>query len=422
VFTYYTRPGWQKTGRRIAGEESIEPMKVSFLMVCCLLTGALLGPGAAGAAEEVRLPEEAAVGVRHLLDLVGPQSAETFQPQRVAGLMRFVLGPKRPGVVYTAEPVEGSPSAYTEVDVDMGLKAFLKYSFNPDIPWFATTPSSLRWSSWTHTDPPWTQLPRLWEHLPAGDVPVVIRGMESVENTPDLFSGAYYRYDLYRTLIIFNHEGRNVLVSLSRQKDRSEVGKRGYVVGADEDWSYFYSGEPGLSVGGIGWMHSYMFDSVGIAVYAEISPSAPALRTANVKWVRGGWSNINVIQNSHIHKGMQRFALTLKSILESPRLPGADVLEASAARIARLTDAEIREKIQLYRAILLARAEKLKGGARKHLPDSFWDDEVWEGMTRQAMEAVLVLESFKALLGKTPPEEIRQLVLFPTGERPPQGG
>ncbi len=394
---------------------------LSLLFASLALAGMLLLPGRPNASEEVRLPADAAAGVQHLLSLVGPESRETFQPERVAGLMSFVYGPKRPGVIYTAEPIEGSASAYTEVDVNMGLKPLLQYTFNPDVPWFATTPSSLRWSSWTRTDPPWTELPRIWELLAAGETPQIIRGMETVENTPDLFSGAYYRYDLYRTLILFRHEGRYVLISLARQKDRSEVGKKGYIVGTDDDWSYFYSGEPGLSVGGIGWMNSYMFDSVGIAVYAEKAPSGAAVRTANVKWVRGGWSNINVIQNGHIHKGMQRFAQTLKSILESPQLPAVKFLEESAAQVARLTDAEIRNRIKLYRTILLSRAEKLEGGARKHLPDSFWNDEAWEGITRPAMEAVLVLESLKAHLGKIPLEEIRELISFPAPQRPQQG-
>lgn len=402
----------------------MKPLKKALSLLCATvaLTGAFLLPGPAVASEEVRLPDAAAAGVQHLLSLVGPEVREDFQPERVAGFMHFIFGPKRPGVIYTAEPIEGSASAYTEVDVNMGLAPLLAYSFNPDIPWFATTPSSLRWTSWTRTDPPWTRLPRLWELFSDGDLPRVIRGMETVENTPDLFSGAYYRYALHRTLILFRHEGRSVLISLSRQKERSEVGKKGYIVGADDDWSYFYSGEPGLTVGGIGWMNSYMFDSVGIAVYAEKEPAGEVARTANLKWVRGGWSNINVIQNRHIHKGMERFAQTLKSILESPQLPPIKVLEESAARIARLTDAEIRRKIDLYRAILLSRAERLEGGARKHLPDSFWDDGVWAAMTRPAMEAVLVLENLKAHLGKIPLEEIRELVSFPALQGPQQGG
>jgi hypothetical protein len=382
----------------------------------------LVMPVASNAAEALNLPPDAAAGVQHLLSLVGPDSRQAFQPERIDGLLSFIDGPKQPGAIYSAEPIDGSASAYTEVDVRMSLAAFLQYTFNPAVPWFATTPSSQRWTSWSRTEPPWQQFPNVWELLSAAEPPVVIRGMESVENTPDIFSGAYYRYDLYRTLILLRRADRNIVISLSKQKDRSEVGKKGYVLGPDDDWAYFYSGEPGLTVGGLGWMSSYMYDSVGISIYAERSPSGRTVRTANVKWVRGGWSNLNVIKNEHIHKGMQRFAQTLKSILESPRLPSVKDLEESAARIARLTDAELRDKIRIYRGILLTRAERLPGGARKHLPESFWDESVWERMGREAMESALVVENLKVYLGKTPLDEVRELVSLPAPQRPQQGG
>ncbi|MFO7707381.1 MAG: hypothetical protein R6V84_04345 [Desulfobacterales bacterium] len=397
-------------------------MRTLAFLIFCLLVPALPGSGLLHASEELKLPAETAEGIEHLLGLVGPGSQKSFQPERIDALLKFIDGPKQPGSIYTAEPIDGSASAYTEVDVRMRLADFLQYTFNPAVPWFATTPSSLRWAFWKKTDPPWQRLPKIWELLGAAEQPVVIRGMESVENTPDLFSGAYYRYDLHRTLILLNRSGRNILISLSKQKNRSEVGRKGYILGPDDDWSYFYSGEPGLTVGGLGWMSSYMYDSVGISIYAETAPSGPAVRTANIKWVRGGWSNINVIQNEHIHKGMQRFAQTLKSVLESPRLPTVKVLEESAAQIARLTDAVLRDKIGVYRGILQARAERLPGGARKNLPDAFWVESIWEGMSREEMESALVLESLKAHLGKIPPDEVRKLVYFETPQRPQQGG
>lgn len=397
-------------------------MKLTVNLFSCALVAALLCSAPLQAAEEVGLPAATAAGIDHLLSLVGPGSQKGFQPERIEALLKFIDGPKPPGVIYTAEPIEGSASAYTEVDVRMGLAAFLQYTFNPAVPWFVTTPSSLRWALWKTTDPSWKQLPKLWELLDAAEQPVVIRGLESVENTPDLFSGAYYRYDLYRTLILLRHADRNILISLSKQKDRSEVGKKGYILGPDEDWVYFYSGEPGLTIGGLGWMSSYMYDSIGISIYAETEPSGTVVRTANVKWVRGGWSNINVIQNEHIHKGMQRFAQALKSVLESPRLPSIQMLEDFTAQIARLSDAGIREKMAVYRDILLARAERISGGAHKHLPESFWDERLWQRMSREEMESALVLESLKAHLGKSPPDEVRELVLFPSPQRIKQGG
>ena len=62
------------------------------------------------------------------------------------------------------------------------------------------------------------------------------------------------------------------------------------------------------------------------------------------------------------------------------------------------------------------------GGARKHLPESFWDESVWERMGREAMESALVVENLKVYLGKTPLDEVRELVSLPASQRPQQGG
>jgi hypothetical protein len=119
-----------------------------------------------------------------------------------------------------------------------------------------------------------------------------------------------------------------------------------------------------------------MYDSIGISIYTEMTREAAAVRTANIKWVRAGWSQLNVVQRDHILRGMQRFMRTLKAILESPRLPPVRTMEEDMARISQLTDAEIRERIRAYRAALAGRSERAKDGGRQSLPESFWDERV----------------------------------------------
>jgi hypothetical protein len=87
-----------------------------------------------------------------------------------------------------------------------------------------------------------------------------------------------------------------------------------------------------------------------------------------------------------------------------------------------MTEAQIREKMQAYRSVLLARTERLNGSARKSLPESFWDDAWWARMTREEMESVLVLETLKAYLGRTPEAEVRNLVSLPAAQPPQPGG
>jgi hypothetical protein len=374
------------------------------------------------AADEVPVPAEALSGAEHLLSLVGPGNGETFQPERIAGLMGFVTRYKKEGVRFSAGSGKGFSSSYQEVDVRIRLADLLKYSFHPSIPWFATTPSSLRNSSWKHTQAPWTALPRLWELLDTAEAPVVIRGLETVENTPDIFSGAYYRYDLNRTLILFSSGTRRTVISISKQADVSDVGRKGYIVGKDEDWNYYYSGVPGLNITGLGWVRSYMFDSAGISVYTEAGIGSGLVRTANFKWIRAGWSNINVVQNRHIYEGMVRFARAFREVLESPRLPAVQAFEDDCMRIANLSDSALRDKMKTYRHLLAARSERAKDGSGENLPESFWDEGAWDRMTREEMKSTLVLETFKAYLGKTTEEEACRLSLLPSSQTPCPGG
>jgi hypothetical protein len=367
------------------------------LPLVLLLLVASAGPGRC--LDEIPVPAEAASGAAHLLSLVGPDNRREFQPERLAGLLEFILRPKKDGTIHTIAAALDLPSAYCQVDVRMPLDRVLQYAFNPAIPWFATSPSSLRSTAWTRTEQPWPALPRLWEQIPKEGPPLVVRGEEVVENTPDLFSGSYYRYRLHRTLIAYVYGGRRTVISISRQVDASEVGKKGYTVGKDDDWTYFYSGEPGLTLGGLGWVKCRMFDSAGISIYTEPEPGVT--RLGNLKWIRAGWNGLNVVQNDHIYHGMTRFASTFKQLLESPRLPAVTAFEEACRRIERLNDGELRERMARYRKVLAARADALEGGARKHLPDPFWADSYWAGLTAEDMRSVLVLETLKALLGKS---------------------
>jgi hypothetical protein len=394
-------------GRVVSGEryrigiDDVNGFVTHFRNILFLALCLTVFPAEGRAEDEKILPPEVLSGAEHLLSLVGPTNGKKFEPERIAGLMDFVTRSKKEGERFSAGSANGFSSSYNEVDVRTRLVDLLQYAFNPAIPWFATSPASLRSTSWKQTEKPWAELPRLWELFGAGDSPKVIRGMETVENTPDLSTGGYYRYDLHRTLILFTSGPRRTVISISKQADVSDVGRKGYIIGNDEDWTYFYSGEPGLNVTGLGWVKSYMYDSAGISVYTEAGQDAVLARTATLKWLRAGWSNINMVQNDHIYQGLVRFARAFKEILESPRLPAVKVFENDCLKIAGLSDAAMRDKMKSYRQLLATQGEKLNGGARKHLPDAFWSESYWEGLSREEMESALVLESLKAQLGKS---------------------
>ena len=61
---------------------------------------------------------------------------------------------------------------------------------------------------------------------------------------------------LKKSLLLFKYRQRNVLVTVSKQMDASTVGKKGYILGEDNDWDYFYSPKTGLTIPALGWVRS----------------------------------------------------------------------------------------------------------------------------------------------------------------------
>jgi hypothetical protein len=380
---------------------------ILIVQMCLLLTTAGYGSGKTA---QIKLPDSLSPGLLHLLDLVDPQQSERFDSERIAEILEFIDAPKDLNSLYYPDTNTGVPSAYYEFDVARGLQDVLKYAFNPDIPGHITMPSSIRLSHWRQVDGHVQTLPKLWKQIDTLDSPVVISGIEVMENTPDTFSGAYYKYDLHRTLILFKADNRKVLMSISKQTDVSHVGQKGYVLGADKNWDYFYTGKPGLTITGLGWVRSYMYDSYGISVYYEREPGAPMVRCAIFKWLRAGWSRINMVKRFHIYEGLLRFAKSYKEIMESAQLPGADTLADFYSGIRALGIDDLRDKIALYPHILKSRYSISPPPDAKWSSDLFHNREYWASLSKEEMQSLIMLEYMKAALGKTSKEEVAGLL------------
>ena len=65
------------------------------------------------------------------------------------------------------------------------------------------------------------------DHGPSRRCSVVLRGMQSDCDTPDLTTGVYHEYDLKRVLILVNHKGRQVLISVSKQMRNRPSERKG---------------------------------------------------------------------------------------------------------------------------------------------------------------------------------------------------
>ncbi|MDQ5985465.1 MAG: hypothetical protein CSYNP_01175 [Syntrophus sp. SKADARSKE-3] len=284
--------------------------------------------------------------------------------------------------------------AYYEFDTKITFPRFMKYSYDPVIPSAITRPSSLRYSIWTAPGGDTQKLPSYWKPVHPGSHPVVIRGMQHDSNTPDLTTGVYFEYDLKRTLILLNHKGRQVLVSISKQTGPSNVGKKGVILGNDNDWNYYYSSEPGSAKAGLGWVKSYIYDYFSVGVYAETGSTPTMVRTGVFQWMNAGWSGMNFVKTNHIVAGMKRFARNSRLILESPRLPAPNQMISVYQTYSRMPAGELQRKYATLQQAL--RASAIQQGK---ISNSLTEERISNTPKEQMIEE-LMLEYLKGTLGK----------------------
>ncbi len=181
------------------------------------------------------------------------------------------------------------------------------------------------------------------------------------------------------------------------------------MLGTDDDWDYFYSGKKGLTVPALGWISSYLYASSAINIYYEIDPGSPKVRCAMFKWLRAGWSGINMVRRIHIYDGLRRFAKTFKEIMENPLLPPVDALAANFAQIKSCSDETLKSKMDIYADVLKNRYNGSHNSTKKRTSKLLANKNHWSGMSREEMQAALVIEYMKAVVGKTSADETGEL-------------
>jgi len=351
-------------------------------------------------AKEREVPEELNPDIEYLLDFIGSDPREAFDPGRILNLLNFVASPKTDGTRYVADKKFGAASSYYSFDMQVGLEQLLQMTYNDAIPPHVFTPSSIRLSYWKEVSGQQKQFPELWKKLDNLSEPVIVRGLEHIENTPDLFAGAYYGYDLHRALCLFEHAGRPVFVSLSKQSAVSSVGKKGVVLGSDDSWDYFYTNDQGLSKAGFGWVRSHMYDSYAIVIYYVVDKEAPLLRYGIFKWIDAGWANMNFVESSHIFRGLERFGKTFKSILENPFLPQPQEMADLFSPFKHLSETDMKNQLAAYLDQLQRRYPSSTVLSREGLSNPAQRSAIVAGMKKEEMQSIIELEYMKYLLGR----------------------
>lgn len=282
-------------------------------------------------------------------------------------------------------------------EVRTDLDRILRYFYNPDIPNYLLCPAVLRLSGW-HKDSQFLAREKgLWEELPTLNEPVITRGREFEANTPDSFAEAYYAYDLDRLIILLKYQGKNILVSVTEQDGKSDVGRKGAILN-DKEWDYFYSGLEGLNKGMIGWMDTFMYSSGSVQIFVEHDQAAPKSSVFLFKWLNAGWAGMNVVKRSHIYDGSLRYARSFKKVVESDDLtPEAVVLGMSG--VVNMSDIEMDVLIRQYAKNFEARFKNDPKLDSSDYADIIADGGYAKVLDKEGRRSVLALEKLKGMLG-----------------------
>ncbi|WP_146164821.1 hypothetical protein [Desulfonatronum sp. SC1] len=340
------------------------------------------------------LPEPATQAMSTLIERI--QDRGPIETQDLLPLLRFARDTAFTRDDWDVPSLLNATGGYYGYGISSPMDRIVEHIYHPDLPPSFFHPSVVRVGKWS--EEPEENIPDLWNNLEEGRI-VVIRGQELEENTPDVNTGGYYTYQTDRMIVMVNHEGEKYLLSVSKQADQSNVGRKGVVIGDDQDWNYFYTDEEGLTTGGLGWVNSYMFDSFSVTVLSA-DPTAPdRSRHAMFKWVRAGWSGMNMVRPNHVRNGCQRFAQSLVRLMESDELPELGVLVAMSKRVRAMDELEILRTLQPYIESLRETAPEDSILSRRSFQRILNQDNPLEHYSLYAKQSLVMKEFLKASVG-----------------------
>ena len=346
------------------------------------------------------LPAEIETGLSYLLELIHKKGSK-FDPAKILPLLDLVAQ----GGDDTEQPKpstrESGNGACLRAQVKAPLERILRYEYNHRIPTFLVSPNALRLSNWYPESDIVTNKVELWNEFSTLNKPLLLWGKQFEVNTPDLFSGSYYRYDLNRLIIIMKHNGKKVMISASKMPNPSEAGKKAVIID-EKNWNYFYSGIQGLGIKLLGMLNTYIYDSASVKILYETDSAKPRTTIMLFKWLKAGWADINMVKRSHIYDGSVRFVEGLKEVIESDALPAADVLAQKLKHINALPEAEIDNKIREYSINFERIAKKHKGMSQKDYARIIADGGYANVLNIGERRGILALEWLKSQLGKSP--------------------
>jgi len=370
----------------------------TYLLICMLF---VLLPFQAAAAPPLSQPPQAlSETIENMLAFADSSPDTALDRDLIPRMLDFVDAPKRLGESFPLVDRNEAASDYYEFTINRSFAEVLGLVYHPDLPSFLTIPSSVRRSHWVSVNGKSQSSPALTPDRIDPQTPLIIKGLEFIENSPDTYSGAYYAYHLQRALILTMHQDRRVLISISTQPDKSQVGKKGVVLGEDSEWNYLYTGETGTTLPGMGWADTYLYGSNSITIYYESGGGREQVKCGVFKWIHAGLWGMNFAQPENVRKGVERFATDFKAIIESPKMTDVTEIVQMFKDISKLSLNELRKISSDYFGYIQNRYQNSGPKYAKWFAKLFKDQTYLESLSRKEMQALISLEYLKCLMGK----------------------
>jgi len=99
----------------------------------------------------------------------------------------------------------------------------------------------------------------------------------------------------------------------------------------------------------VGWAETYMYDSANVSL---MYPGDAGGGLAFFKWVKAGWSNMNMVKSKHIRSGGERFLTNMRQVLDAPKLPEPEAIYARHKELAAMDDAALRTAFEPHATAL----------------------------------------------------------------------
>ncbi|MDL2306405.1 hypothetical protein LJC48_00035 [Desulfovibrio sp. OttesenSCG-928-C06] len=316
-------------------------------------------------------------------------------------LLDFMMTCRGRGEDYNPEKYAGGAGIFWRESINKPLPEVLRYFYNPNINQELLYPSSIRVNRVSPDSGIFKLEKPVWESLDELESPISFWNREHEEITPDDFSGSYYSYELDRLFVLFRYLDQPMLLTISWQDGESDLGRKAGILGPYENWDFVYSNAEGGTATGIGWAETHMYSSATITLMYPEGDNGEGTGYSMFKWLKAGWAGMNVVKPKHIYSGADRTFSGIKDVVCSERSITPEQLEKIVTKVRAMDDVALRAVARPYAEALAAGSTDDSILSREEFQDVLAGGDYAEGLSREHLEALVMKNELKRLLGKT---------------------